>query len=92
MSTFEKEEVRVSITGSEDALRSNDVPAAADPILTQPGLGITTTTITTITQTGGDWSTGLLNVCGDKTTCNVNPLTGAVSSYTRVNVSHTLCS
>ncbi|XP_040038831.2 PLAC8-like protein 1 [Gasterosteus aculeatus] len=67
VSTFEKEEVRVSITGS-------DVPAAADPILTQPGLGITTTTITTITQTGGDWSTGLLNVCGDKTTCALGAL------------------
>uniref|UniRef100_G3QBY0 Glutaredoxin and cysteine rich domain containing 2 n=1 Tax=Gasterosteus aculeatus aculeatus TaxID=481459 RepID=G3QBY0_GASAC len=74
VSTFEKEEVRVSITGSEDALRSNNVPAAADPILTQPGLGITTTTITTITQTGGDWSTGLLNVCGDKTTCALGAL------------------
>lgn len=43
--------------------------AAADPVLTQPGLGRTTTTITTITQTGGDWSSGLLEVCGDMTTC-----------------------
>ncbi|KAL2094625.1 hypothetical protein ACEWY4_009344 [Coilia grayii] len=39
------------------------------PVLTQPGLGVTTTTVTTITQTGGDWSTGLFNVCGDSTTC-----------------------
>ncbi|XP_018607396.1 PLAC8-like protein 1 [Scleropages formosus] len=35
----------------------------------QPGLGVTTTTMTTITQTGGGWSTGLFNVCGDMTTC-----------------------
>lgn len=39
------------------------------PVLTQPGRGVTTTTITTITQTGGDWSTGLLEVWGDMTTC-----------------------
>ncbi|MBN3302597.1 PL8L1 protein, partial [Amia calva] len=45
------------------------------PIVTQPGLGVTTTTVTTITQTGGDWSTGLFNVCSDKTICVV----GAVS-------------
>lgn len=48
---------------------SNRVPADTDPVLTQPGLGITTTTITTITQTGGNWSSGLLDVCGDRTTC-----------------------
>nr|XP_006631926.1 PREDICTED: PLAC8-like protein 1 [Lepisosteus oculatus] len=45
------------------------------PVVTQPGLGVTTTTITTITQTGGDWSTSLFNVCSDKTVC----LVGAVS-------------
>lgn len=39
------------------------------PVLTQPGLGETTTTVTTITQTGGDWSTGLFDVCGDTSTC-----------------------
>ncbi|XP_048023612.1 PLAC8-like protein 1 [Megalobrama amblycephala] len=38
------------------------------PVLTQPGLGETTTTVTTITQTGGDWSTGLFDVCGDTST------------------------
>ncbi|XP_043078045.1 PLAC8-like protein 1 isoform X1 [Puntigrus tetrazona] len=38
------------------------------PVLTQPGLGVTTTTVTTITQTGGGWSTGLLDVCGDTNT------------------------
>uniref|UniRef100_A0A3Q4BG32 Uncharacterized protein n=1 Tax=Mola mola TaxID=94237 RepID=A0A3Q4BG32_MOLML len=51
-----------------------DFPAVSDPVLTQPGLGITTTTITTITQTGGDWSTGLFNVCADKTTCILGAL------------------
>ncbi|KAM6969985.1 cornifelin homolog A [Aplochiton taeniatus] len=40
-----------------------------DTVVTQPGLGITTTTITTITQTGGGWSSSLFNVCGDTTTC-----------------------
>lgn len=39
------------------------------PVLTQPGLGVTTTTVTTITQTGGDWSTGLFDVCDDVSTC-----------------------
>ncbi|KAM8898743.1 cornifelin [Spinachia spinachia] len=73
VSAFQKE-VRVSATGSEDDLSSNCVPAATDPLVTQPGLGITTTTITTITQTGGDWSTGLLNACGDKTTCVLGAL------------------
>ncbi|XP_016123159.1 glutaredoxin domain-containing cysteine-rich protein 2-like [Sinocyclocheilus grahami] len=38
------------------------------PVLTQPGLGVTTTTVTTITQTGGDWSTGLFDVCADTST------------------------
>ncbi|XP_058613261.1 PLAC8-like protein 1 isoform X2 [Onychostoma macrolepis] len=38
------------------------------PVLTQPGLGVTTTTVTTITQTGGDWSTGLFDVCSDTST------------------------
>ncbi|XP_069002151.1 PLAC8-like protein 1 [Embiotoca jacksoni] len=68
-SAFQEEEVVGVTTGSEDNWRSNKVPAVMDPILTQPGLGITTTTITTITQTGGDWSTGLFDVCGDKMTC-----------------------
>ncbi|CAL1573268.1 unnamed protein product [Knipowitschia caucasica] len=34
----------------------------------EPGLGVTTTTITTISQTGGDWSTGLFDICSDKNT------------------------
>ena len=53
----------------EEEEEVGDFPAVTDPVLTQPGLGTTTTTITTITQTGGDWSTGLFNVCADKTTC-----------------------
>lgn len=59
-------------TAIEGNWRSDNSPAVTDPILTQPGLGVTTTTITTITQTGGDWSTGLFDICGDKTTCNMN--------------------
>ncbi|XP_041864898.1 cornifelin homolog A isoform X2 [Melanotaenia boesemani] len=58
----------------EDNRSSKKVPAMTDPVLTQPGLGVTTTTITTITQTGGDWSTGLFDVCGDKTTCILGAL------------------
>ncbi|XP_023285138.1 PLAC8-like protein 1 [Seriola lalandi dorsalis] len=71
-SAVQEEEVKGFIAGSED--RSNNVPAATDPVLTQPGLGITTTTITTITQTGGGWSTGLFDICGDKTTCILGAL------------------
>uniref|UniRef100_A0A4W4EJQ1 PLAC8 like 1 n=1 Tax=Electrophorus electricus TaxID=8005 RepID=A0A4W4EJQ1_ELEEL len=44
------------------------------PVLTQPGLGMTTTTVTTITQTGGDWSTGLFDVCADNSTCVMGAL------------------
>lgn len=69
-----EEEVAGFTAGSQGNRRSDDVPAVTEPILTQPGLGITTTTITTITQTGGDWSTGLFDVCGDKTTCNMKTL------------------
>ncbi|RVE64084.1 hypothetical protein OJAV_G00142750 [Oryzias javanicus] len=65
------EEVKNSTTGSEDGCK---LPAVEDVVLTQPGLGVTTTTITTITQTGGQWSTGLFNVCGDKTTCLLGAL------------------
>lgn len=73
-SVSSEEEVAGFTAGSQGNRRSDDVPAVTEPILTQPGLGITTTTITTITQTGGDWSTGLFDVCGDKTTCNVKTL------------------
>ncbi|XP_033495315.1 cornifelin homolog B [Epinephelus lanceolatus] len=73
-SADQEEEVGGFTAGSEDDSRSNDVPAATDPVLTQPGLGVTTTTITTITQTGGGWSTGLFDVCGDKMTCILGAL------------------
>lgn len=69
---FQAKEVGRATTGNEDNWGSNKAPAALEPVVTQPGLGITKTTITTITQTGGDWSTGLLDVCRDKTTCNVD--------------------
>lgn len=66
-----KEEVEVGKCAeeSEDNVVSKSVRVPMDPVLTQPGLGTTTTTITTITQTGGDWSSGLFDVCGDKSTC-----------------------
>ncbi|XP_051734524.1 PLAC8-like protein 1 [Ctenopharyngodon idella] len=54
-------DVETNPTGSDGTM--------ALPVLTQPGLGETTTTVTTITQTGGDWSTGLFEVCGDTSTC-----------------------
>lgn len=73
-SAFQEEEVEGCAAGSQDDLRSNSVAAMTDPVLTQPGLGVTKTTITTITQTGGDWSTGLFDVCGDKTTCVLGAL------------------
>lgn len=73
-SAFQKEEVEGFTTGSEDNQSLNEISTVMDPVLTQPGLGITTTTITTITQTGGDWSTGLFDVCGDKTTCLLGAL------------------
>ncbi|XP_041808341.1 cornifelin homolog A isoform X2 [Chelmon rostratus] len=73
-SMTQEEEAGGFTAGSEDDWRSNNVPAVTDLIVTQPGLGITTTTVTTITQTGGDWSTGLFDVCGDKTTCILGAL------------------
>ncbi|XP_055004600.1 cornifelin homolog B isoform X2 [Boleophthalmus pectinirostris] len=56
------------IPGSEqESWRPEVIPTVSDPVLTQPGLGVTTTTITTISQTGGDWSTELFDVCSDRT-------------------------
>ncbi|RXN26704.1 leucine--tRNA cytoplasmic [Labeo rohita] len=55
-----EKDIEANPTGSE---------AMELPVVTQPGLGVTTTTVTTITQTGGDWSSGLFNVCGDTSTC-----------------------
>lgn len=65
----EEEEVGGFAAVSQDNVMSMSACAPTDPVLTQPGLGSTTTTITTITQTGGDWSSGLFDVCGDMTTC-----------------------
>ncbi|XP_035034670.1 PLAC8-like protein 1 isoform X1 [Hippoglossus stenolepis] len=73
-SAFVEEDAGGLATGSEANRRSIDAPAATDPILTQPGLGVTTTTITTITQTGGGWSSGLFDICGDKTSCVLGAL------------------
>ncbi|XP_035482999.1 PLAC8-like protein 1 [Scophthalmus maximus] len=72
--SFQGEDVGGFTAGSAADWKSNNAPAAPDPILMQPGLGVTTTTITTITQTGGDWSTGLFDVCGDETTCILGAL------------------
>ncbi|TWW74469.1 PLAC8-like protein 1 [Takifugu flavidus] len=69
-----KEEVGGSAAESEDNVMSKSVRAPTDPVLTQPGLGTTSTTITTITQTGGDWSSSLFDACGDKTTCILGAL------------------
>ncbi|MGH0138211.1 UNVERIFIED_CONTAM: hypothetical protein FKN15_065669 [Acipenser sinensis] len=55
------------------------------PVVTQPGLGVTTTTVTTITQTGGDWSTGLFDFCSDKTVCLVGTMCPACLE---LNLSH----
>lgn len=76
-STFQEEEMRSFTASSEENLMPDSVLKTMDPVLTQPGLGITKTTVTTISQTGGEWSSGLLDVCGDKTTCNVK----AVSAH-----------
>ncbi|XP_029375443.1 cornifelin homolog B isoform X1 [Echeneis naucrates] len=73
-SAVQEGEVSGLMAGSTHGWRSNNVTADADLVLTQPGLGVTTTTVTTITQTGGDWSTGLFDICGDKTTCILGAL------------------
>ncbi|XP_076024270.1 cornifelin [Genypterus blacodes] len=65
----EEKEMRSTSTGSECKWRSKLLHAETQAILTQPGLGVTTTTVTTIIQTGGGWSTDLLDVCGDKSIC-----------------------
>lgn len=56
------------------------------PVLTQPGLGVTTTTVTTITQTGGDWSSSLFNVCGDRTTCEADTALGLLHCIVHTQV------
>nr|XP_057943377.1 PLAC8-like protein 1 isoform X1 [Doryrhamphus excisus] len=68
-SRFQEKEDGGFPTGSGANWRSNAVSFPSAVALTQPGLGVTTTTVTTITQTGGDWSTGLFDVDADQTTC-----------------------
>ncbi|XP_029924623.1 cornifelin homolog B [Myripristis murdjan] len=68
-SVFKKKEVGGLTNESADKSKAENIPMEKEPVLTQPGLGVTTTTITTITQTGGDWTTGLFDICADKTTC-----------------------
>ncbi|XP_076835886.1 PLAC8-like protein 1 isoform X2 [Brachyhypopomus gauderio] len=60
--------------GTGNAGRIPQNGAAQLPVLTQPGLGTTTATVTTITTTGGDWSAGLFESCADGCTC----VTGAL--------------
>ncbi|XP_077402352.1 PLAC8-like protein 1 [Vanacampus margaritifer] len=72
LSGFQEKGEQSLSTGSKPNWRSNNAPYAA--ALTQPGLGVTTTTITTITQSGGDWTSGLFDICGDKWTCIVGAL------------------
>uniref|UniRef100_A0A8C4S744 PLAC8 like 1 n=1 Tax=Erpetoichthys calabaricus TaxID=27687 RepID=A0A8C4S744_ERPCA len=43
-------------------------------VTTQPGFGRTTTTVTTITQTGGSWTTNLFSICADKRVCLLGAL------------------
>ncbi|KAH0629738.1 hypothetical protein JD844_012054, partial [Phrynosoma platyrhinos] len=48
-------------------IRSNN---STEPVTTQPGpTGAATSSITTIMRTGGNWSTGLFDVCSDKKVC-----------------------
>nr|XP_014343934.1 PREDICTED: PLAC8-like protein 1 [Latimeria chalumnae] len=39
------------------------------PIINQPRHGATTTTVTAILQTGGDWNSSIFNVLNDKKVC-----------------------
>ncbi|XP_061608687.1 PLAC8-like protein 1 [Phyllopteryx taeniolatus] len=70
-SMFQEKEGGGFSTGSDMNCWSNSVPYSSAVALTQPGLGVTTTTVTTITQTGGDWSSGLFDICADERTCVV---------------------
>ncbi|XP_033834490.2 cornifelin homolog A isoform X1 [Periophthalmus magnuspinnatus] len=65
-SDFQYQKMAEFIPENEDSWRSEVIPAVSDLVLTQPGLGVTTTTVTTITQTGGDWSTGLFDICSER--------------------------
>uniref|UniRef100_A0A3Q2T493 PLAC8 like 1 n=1 Tax=Fundulus heteroclitus TaxID=8078 RepID=A0A3Q2T493_FUNHE len=79
------EEVESFNTQNDDTQGSSELPVTTNPVVTQPGPGLATTTITTMTQMGGDWSTGLLDVCGDKTTCILGAL---VPCYLDLSLAH----
>ncbi|XP_038268464.1 PLAC8-like protein 1 [Dermochelys coriacea] len=42
---------------------------ATEPVTTQPTHRVGMSTITTVTRTGGDWTTGLFGICSDKSVC-----------------------
>ncbi|XP_072301584.1 PLAC8-like protein 1 isoform X2 [Eucyclogobius newberryi] len=69
----------------QDSWRSEGITMASDPVLTQPGLGVTTTTITTISQTGGDWSTGLFDICSHR---NIGVLGAFVPCFLDLSLAH----
>lgn len=83
----EDEEAGGSDIGTESWNTQSAASAAMKlPVLTQPGLGVTTTTVTTITQTGGDWSSSLFNVCGDRTTCEADTALGLLHCIVHTQV------
>uniref|UniRef100_A0A7M4EL76 PLAC8 like 1 n=2 Tax=Crocodylus porosus TaxID=8502 RepID=A0A7M4EL76_CROPO len=59
----------LSLTASEDGAFFLDGPRPAQPVTTQPTSRASMSTITTVVQTGGDWTTGLFGVCSDKRVC-----------------------
>ncbi|KAM9130354.1 PLAC8-like protein 1 [Pangshura tecta] len=40
-----------------------------EPVITQPTRGVGMSTVATVIQTGGDWTTGLFGICSDKSVC-----------------------
>uniref|UniRef100_A0A8C6THN9 PLAC8 like 1 n=1 Tax=Neogobius melanostomus TaxID=47308 RepID=A0A8C6THN9_9GOBI len=65
-SDFQFQEMEFNPRSQEGCWRSDFAPSVTDIVFTQPGLGVTTTNVTMITQTGGDWSTGLFDICSDR--------------------------
>ncbi|XP_067319807.1 PLAC8-like protein 1 [Anolis sagrei] len=61
------------LSGSEDwndFLFTQRSQISTEPVTTQPSpTGAATSSITTIIHTGGNWSTGLFDVCSDKKVC-----------------------
>nr|XP_061800990.1 PLAC8-like protein 1 [Nerophis lumbriciformis] len=73
-SMFQEKDDSGFTIGHDMNWRLNNIPYASSVALTQPGTGVTRTTVTTITQTGGDWSSGLFDIFKDKFTCIVGAL------------------